>query len=118
MSQVVDVVAGAQFGNCLDRFLSTLGMHAVIFPLRRRKRFQQVKVGLAKSGEAFERSARIRFAITHGLRPLVLIEALNVRARSAKDRANPLAEHNFRVRQMGQDFRNRPFAGRRLLTQF
>src|SRR5690348_12865892 len=88
LPEVVDVVTCVKPGDGLDGFLAALGMHAMIFPLCGRKRFQQIKIGLAECSEALERSACIRLAVTHGLRPFVLIECLNGTARHAQDRTD------------------------------
>src|SRR5207253_1308604 len=77
LSHVIEVMAGRELGDSLNQFLTALGMHAMIFPLRRRKRFQQIQICFAESNKAFERSSGVRFAIAHGLRPLILIERLN-----------------------------------------
>ena len=77
LSHVIEVMAGRELGDSLNRFLAALGMHAMIFPLPRRERFQQIKIRFAESNKAFERSSGVRFAIAHGLRPFILIERLN-----------------------------------------
>jgi len=40
LSQVVDVVAGGEPGDGLNRFFTALRMHTMIFPLGGRQRFQ------------------------------------------------------------------------------
>lgn len=43
--QVIDVVACKQAHHVLDRFLTALGMHPVVLPLRGLERFKQRKIG-------------------------------------------------------------------------
>ena len=102
--QVIEVVPGGEFRDSRNRLLATLGVNTVVVPLCRRKRLQQIQVRFAKSGETFERLARIRFALTHCLRPPILVECLNWGAGSAEDRAKAIADHQLDIREMSQNF--------------
>src|SRR5882757_8998246 len=59
LSNVIDVMSRKHAGDVLNRFLSALRMHPVVFPLFRLQRLEQSKVRLAEHAELLERPARV-----------------------------------------------------------
>src|SRR6267154_2790149 len=91
---VIDIVPGHHLDDALDGLHTPLGMHAVMFPLLSRQRFQQCDVGGTSGTELLERLARVAFSIMSCRRPRILIERLYRRPRRAQNLAHPPARDN------------------------
>src|SRR5258708_1532143 len=100
LSQMIEIVPGHHVNNTLDGFDAPLGMHAVVLPLLRRKRFQEREVAFPHRSELFQRFARIPLLVMAGAGPVVLVKRLNRGSRRAENLPPPPAPHNFPVPQM------------------
>lgn len=118
LQDVIDVVPGKHFHDRLDGLFAAFGVHAVMFPLLGRKRFQHRKIGFAKYAELLERFARVALVVVERHDPGVLIESLNRSAGSAEDEAHAESADDFSVRHVGDDFRDGPLPWRGPLAQF
>jgi len=73
---------------------------------------------MAEGTELVEGLVNVSLLILHRGCPFVLVKRLDLRARSAQDRADAIPTDEFRVSQVSDDLTNRPFPRRRTLTQF
>lgn len=115
---VVYVVAREHSYDVLDSFLTTLGVHSVVLPLFRSKRFQQGKICFADRGEMFQGLVRIAFAVVPRKRPGILIERGDRAAWGTENRAHAVAADDFGIDEMSDDFGDGPFVRCGALAQF
>src|SRR4029077_9577054 len=112
LGQVIEIVPGHHANNVLDGFDAALGVHAVMLPLLRRKRFQKREVRFPRRAELCERFARVPFFVMARRGPAVLVKRLNGRSGRAQDLPHPPARNDLAVREMREDFSGGPFSGR------
>src|SRR5258708_33740189 len=105
-------MAGHHARDMLDRFLATLGVHAVVLPLFRSKRFVERNVSLPQGAELLQAHARIALAVTARFGPHILIKSLDWCARRSQNRAHSVAEDDFCIRQMRHNLSHRPLTWR------
>ena len=72
--QVVDIVSGEHQNDTLNRFLTTLGVHAKMFPLLWRERFEHGEVRFAQRAKKLQGFAGIAFLVVAADNPRILIE--------------------------------------------
>jgi len=116
--EVIEVVASEHADDVFDGFLAALGMHAVVFPLFRRERIEQGEICIAHDAELFDAFARIALRVVAGYDPDVLVIGLDRGSGCAENRPDPSTADDFRVGEMRNDLRDRPFVRRWPLTEF
>src|ERR1700675_2373040 len=109
---------GDHANDVLDGFLATLGMLAVVLPLVGGKRFEEREVRFAHDTAQFDGFAGVAFFVMSGGDPGILIVGLNGRSGGTENGAHAPSDYDFDVGEVGQDFCDRPFIGRRTLAKF
>ena len=114
---MVQIVTRIYSAHVIDRFFPALLVQAELLSLRRRDALDERKIRAANGGEHGERVRGVDAFVLHDLRPLLLIERLNLGAIAAQDHPQAVREHDFSVRKVRDDLRDRPLARRRTAGQ-
>jgi hypothetical protein len=83
---------------------AALAVHALMFPLIRRQRFQKREVGISQRAVLLERRFQFTFVVVKRRNPRILIEAGNLRPRRTKNRANPVTADKLTIGNMRHNF--------------
>jgi len=114
LPKVIQVMSGVHSHEVSDRFFAPLLMHAVVLPKFLRQRFEHGQVAGTQYLKEFQGLFGIAVRIVESFRPGILVVCLDRGAIVAQDMAKPPSNHDFGIRHVGQNFADRPFAGRRL----
>jgi len=118
LPKVIQVMPCVQPYDISDRFFAPLLMHAIVLPKFRRQRFEQRQVMGTQYLKEFLGLFSIAVGIVKRLRPDILVVCLDRGAIVAQDMTQAPSDHNFDVREVSQQFADRPFAGRWLSGEF
>ena len=114
---MVRIVSGEHTHHVRNRFLAALLVHAVMLPTFAWKRLQHGQIVFAQHAEQFDRMLRIALTVLKRRCPYFLIVGLNRCPVCPDDLAQAPTANDFGVRQMRDDFCDRPLPRLRLPSQ-
>src|ERR1700674_823559 len=110
LPQMVQIVSSKHPDDVGNRLLAALLMHAIIFPQILGQGLQHGQVGLPQHAKGFERNLGVTPRIAQGVGPDVLVKGLNGHAIAPQNEAHAPAAYQFGIRQMSENFRDRPLS--------